>query len=160
VRDSPFHWARRAAELIAAAMFAVMFGAFLAQIVSRYVFDDPLSWTLEVCSIAYVWIVFFASATIVDLRQHITFDMLYKTGGPGRRRRLAVISTAALLAVFAAALPETVDYILFTARQHTLILHIRMDLVYSCFAIFVIGVIVASAIRLRRLFGRTWLDEI
>jgi TRAP-type C4-dicarboxylate transport system permease small subunit len=160
MRSSPLKRARRVAELVAATMFAVMFGAFLVQIFSRYVLDDPLSWTLEVCSISYVWIVFFASATIVDLRQHITFDMLYKTGRPGRQRWLAFTSTAALLAVFAAAFPETIDYIMFTARQHTLILHIRMDLVYSCFGIFMIGVIIASAVRLRRLFGHSWRDEI
>ena len=53
-----------------------MFGAFVIQVVSRYVFDDPISWTIEVCSITYVWIVFFASGTIVTMRQHITFDML------------------------------------------------------------------------------------
>jgi len=152
--------ARRCAELVAAAMFAAMFAAFMVQIVSLYVFDDPLSWTLEVCSIAYVWIVFFASATIVDLRQHITFDMLYKAGGPGRRRIFAVLATATILVMFVVGLPETIDYILFTHRQRTLILHIRMDLLYSCFGLFMLGVIIAAAVRLRRLVGRAWQDEV
>jgi TRAP-type C4-dicarboxylate transport system permease small subunit len=152
--------AHRGAELVSAAMFAAMFAAFMVQIVSRYIFDDPLSWTLEVCSIAYVWIVFFASATIVDLRQHITFDMLYKGGSPGRQRVFAVLATATILVMFVVCLPQTIDYILFTARQHTLILHIRMDVLYSCFGFFMVGVIVAAAVRLRRLLGRAWQGEV
>ena len=151
---------RRAAELIAALMFAAMFGAFLIQVFTRYVLDDPASWTLEVCSIAYVWIVFFASAAIVDQRHHITFDMLYKSVNPRRRRVFAVIAAASIVAMFAVGLPGTFDYIAFMAKRYSLILHIRMDLLYSCFGLFVIGAIVASVLRLRRLFGRDWRNEL
>src|SRR5882724_6567264 len=151
---------RRAAELIAALLFAIMLGAFLIQVFTRYVLNDPASWTLEVCSIAYVWIVFFASAVIVDQRQHITFDMLYKSVNPRRRRIFAVISTASILVMFAVGLPGTLDYIAFMSKKYSLMLHIRMDLLYSCFGLFVIGAIVASALRLRRLFGRDWQKEL
>src|SRR5215469_16384292 len=82
---------KRGAELVAALLFAAMFAAFVIQVVSRYVFDDPVSWTLEICSITYIWIVFFAGALAVEQRQHITFDMLYKSLRPGRRRVLAII---------------------------------------------------------------------
>src|SRR5262245_8175581 len=81
---------RRSAELLSAALFAAMFIAFVLQVVSRYVFDDPISWTLEVCSITYVWIVFFATGTIVTMRQHITFDMLYASLGPSWKRGFAI----------------------------------------------------------------------
>lgn len=151
---------RRAAELLAAAMFAVMFGAFLVQVFTRYVLDDPASWTLEVCAIAYVWIVFFASAVIVDQRQHITFDMLYKSVGASRRRVFAVVSAAVIMVMFAIGLPGTFDYIAFMAKKHSLILHIRMDLLYSCFGLFAVAAIVASAVRLRRLLGRNWKSEL
>src|SRR6478735_19495 len=77
---------RRAAEIVSATLFAAMFFAFVLQVVSRYVFDAPISWTLEVCSIAYIWIVFFAGATIVRPQQHITFDMLYTALPPGWQR--------------------------------------------------------------------------
>lgn len=151
---------KRAAELLSALLFAAMLAAFLVQVFTRYVLDDPASWTLEVCSITYVWIVFFASAVIVDQRQHITFDMLYKSVNARRRRALAVISSAAILVMFTVGLPGTIDYIAFMSKKYSLMLHIRMDLLYSCFGLFVIGAIVASALRLRRLFGRDWEKEI
>jgi len=147
---------RRGAELLAAGLFAAMFGSFVIQVVSRYVFDDPISWTLEVCSITYVWIVFFASGTIVTIRQHITFDMLYSALTPPWKRGFSLFTTASLLALFVICLPEVLGYIHFVSLKHTLILNIRLDLIYSCFAIFMIGAIIGAAIRLYRLLGKDW----
>jgi TRAP-type C4-dicarboxylate transport system permease small subunit len=151
---------KRGAELIAASMFAIMFGAFIIQVVSRYVFNDPVSWSLEICSLSYIWIVFFASATILTPRQHITFDMLYGSMSPRWKRRFAIFTTGSIFTIFLICLPTTIGYVLYAARMHSLILHIRMDIVYSCFAIFMIGAIVSAGLRLRRLFGQNWPSEI
>ena len=62
--------------------------------------------------------------------------------------------------LFAICLPEILDYIRFVSRNHTLILNIRLDLIYSCFGIFMIGAIVGAAIRLYRLLGREWRSNI
>ena len=150
----------KGAELVAAILFAAMFGAFVIQVVSRYVFNDPVSWTLEVCSITYIWIVFFAGAFVVEQRQHITFDMLYKGVRPRWRRIFAIVNVASLVGVFIAALPGTIDYILYKGRETSLILNIRMDLLYSCFGLFMVGAIVAALLRLQRLAGRHWQDAL
>jgi TRAP-type C4-dicarboxylate transport system permease small subunit len=150
----------RVAELAAAAMFAVLFVAFMIQIVSRYVFNMPVSWSLELCSIAYVWVVFWTCDILVRERQHIVFDVLYQKFPPRSRRWVAVANTAALGLIFLAALPGTLDYILFMGRRHSMMLHIRMDVVYSCFGIFMIAAIVGAATRLRRLFGPSWQDHL
>ena len=147
---------RRGCELAAAAMFAAMFCSFIIGVVARYVFDDPVSWSIEVCSIAYVWIVFFASATFVTAKQHITFDMLYASVGAKTKRIFALISTISLIVVFLAGLPETLDYVHFVANKRTLTLHLPLDLVYGCFGIFAVMTIVMAVIRLRRLLGRDW----
>jgi TRAP-type C4-dicarboxylate transport system permease small subunit len=149
---------RRAAEIISAALFAAMFFAFVLQVVSRYVFDAPISWTLEVCSISYIWIVFFAGATIVKPQQHITFDMLYGALPPGWQRLFAIFTTGCILVIFAVCLPGTIEYVHFVSRKATLILDLRLDLVYSCFIIFMIGTILYSAQRLRVLLSRRWGD--
>jgi TRAP-type C4-dicarboxylate transport system permease small subunit len=151
---------KRGAELVAAILFAVMFGAFIVQVVSRYAFDDPVSWSLEVCSITYVWIVFFSSATILGPREHITFDMLYATRSARWKRYFAIFTTACILGIFLYCLPTTIGYVTFSARHHTPIMGIRMDIIYCCFAIFMIGAIVGSALRLRRLLGKSWQSDI
>jgi hypothetical protein len=62
--------------------------------------------------------------------------------------------------LFAICLPTTIGYVMFSARNHTLILHIPMNIIYSCFAIFMIGAIVGSAVRLWRLLGKSWQSDL
>lgn len=146
----------RTAELVSAAAFAAMFGAFMIQIVSRYVFNAPVSWSLEICSIGYIWIVFFTSNVLVSERQHIVFDVLYHAFPPRQKRVLAILLTATLGLIFLAALPTTLEYLSFLGRRKTMILRLPMDIVYSCFGIFMIAVVVGAALRIKRLLGAEW----
>jgi hypothetical protein len=45
-------------------------------------------------------------------------------------------------------------------RRSTLVLHIPLDIAYSCFGIFMIAVIVNAAVRLGRLLGPTWQQHL
>ncbi len=150
---------KRFAEYVSATAFAGMFGAFMIQIVSRYVFDMPVSWSLEICSITYIWIVFWTSDLLVRERQHIIFDVLYLKFPPRWRRWVGIFNTACLGLTFLAGLSVTLDYI-FGQMRKTMILHIPLSWVYSCFGIFMIAVIVGSALRLRRLLGASWQQHL
>jgi TRAP-type C4-dicarboxylate transport system permease small subunit len=149
---------KRFAELAAAIMFATMFASFMAQIVSRYVLNAPLSWTLEVCSIAYIWAIFWSCSILLSERQHIIFDVLYQKFPPVSRRVVAIANSAAIGLIFLAALPGTLDYIAFLGRRHTMILHARFDVVYACFGIFMIAAVIGAALRLRRLLTSSWKE--
>ena len=73
---------------------------------------------------------------------------------------LAMFLTACLGLVYLAALPGVLDYILYLRRRSTMLLHLRLDLVYGCFAIFLVAVIAGAAWRLRGLAGAGWRREI
>ncbi|MFO1069917.1 MAG: TRAP transporter small permease [Geminicoccaceae bacterium] len=147
---------KRGAELIAALLFAIMLGAFFVQIISRYVFNHPVAWSLEVASLAYLWVIFWGAALLIPERQHIIFDLIYRSFRPKARRWLAVFLTASVVVLFLAGLPGSVDYVQFMARRQTLVLHIPINLAYACFVIFLVGAIVMAIVRLTRLFGRDW----
>jgi TRAP-type C4-dicarboxylate transport system permease small subunit len=151
---------KRLAELAAAAMFAAMFGAFMIQIVSRYVFNAPVSWSLEICSITYVWVVFWSCNLLLSERQHIVFDVLYRKFSPRWRRIVAIVNTATLGLIFLAALPTVLDYIGFLGRRKTMILGIPFTYVYACFGVFMIAVVAGSVLRLRRLAGPDWQKQL
>jgi TRAP-type C4-dicarboxylate transport system permease small subunit len=151
---------QRSMRLLCAALFAVLFGAFVIQIFTRYVLNDPVTWSQELCSLAYLWVVCIASATLVSERQHIAFDMIYHHVAPRRRRILAILSTGLIVLLFAAGLPGTVDYIMFMGRIRTLDLRIPFDIVYSCFVLFMVLSIIFGLVRLRRLFGADWEQEL
>lgn len=143
-------------EGVAAAAFALMFAAFIIQIVSRYVFNKPVAWSLELCAIGYVWVVFWSCGLIVKERQQIVFDVVYQALGPRTRRGIAILNTGVMGLVFLAALPGTLDYVWFLRRRASMMLQIPMHIVYLCFAIFMIAVVVAAAIRIKRLSSASW----
>jgi TRAP-type C4-dicarboxylate transport system permease small subunit len=143
-------------EGVAAALFAMMFAGFVIQIISRYVLNMPVSWSLELCSIGYVWVVFWSCNLLAGERQQIVFDLIYNMFPPRRRRVLAIVNTATLSLVFLAALPGVLDYVMFLGRRSSMLLKVRMDLVYSCFVVFMLAVIIGGAIRIWRLSGNSW----
>ncbi len=149
-------WLRKGAEVVGVAIFAAMFGTFLLQVFMRYALNRPLGWTDELTLILYPWAVFWACAFIVRYRDHVAFDLVYHAVSPPARRVFAVIGALTILALFAAALPATVDYVLFMARERSPVLGWRYDLVFACFPIFLVAVAAYMASRLRALLGRNW----
>lgn len=150
----------RGAELISAGLFAVMFGGFMVQVFSRYVLNDPIVWTLELCSLAYVWGVCFTAGALVREREHIAFDMLYQHVRPVPRRRLAIAISGLITLLFLAGLPGTIDFVLFMGRMRTLDLRIPFDIVFSCFVLFLLLSVLFGLVRLRRLLGPNWREEL
>jgi C4-dicarboxylate transporter, DctQ subunit len=142
---------RTIAENVAAAMLAVMFCAFILQIVTRYVLNNPLGWTLEVCLTAWLWLVLWGGGLILQERDHVRFDILYQGVRPGVRRVFAIISALALVAAVATALPASLDYITFYEIKSSSTLGIRLDYVFSVYAIFSVALIVRYGARLWRL---------
>ena len=150
---------RRGAEWVAVILFTALFGAFLLQIFTRYVLDNPLGWTLELCLAAWLWVVFWSATFLVREQNHVAFNIFYLAASPPTRRVLAVLSTIVLLVGFAVMLPPTWDFVSFMKIDSTPVLKIRFDYLFAIFLIFVVAVIVRAAMRLRRLMSPTWEAE-
>ena len=84
-------WMRRRADDVAVLLLGAMFASFIVQIVSRYVLNQPMGWTLEMCLTTWLWTVFWASSFCLKHDDHIRFDMLYNAVGRGTRRVFAAI---------------------------------------------------------------------
>lgn len=153
-------YAGKGAELVAAVLFASMFGAFLLQVFMRYVVNSPLTWSLEVCLITYVWIVFWSCAFLLKERDHVAFNMIYNGVAPPVRRILAIVGTFLIGAAFVAAFGPSFDFISFMAIDSTWVLELRFDLVFSVFLLFMLAVIVRSAIGLWRLLAGDWRSHL
>ncbi|ESY89226.1 TRAP-type C4-dicarboxylate transport system permease small subunit [Mesorhizobium sp. URHB0026] len=151
---------KRLAESVSVVAFAVMFAGFVIGIVARYVFNAPISWTNELCVVAYVWIVFWTSDILIKERQHIVFDVIYGLFPPRSRRVLAIFVTLSLAVVFLAALPGTFDYILFLRNRHSTLLHLPMQFVFGSFLIFLVALVVSALRRLWQLLRPGWEQHI
>jgi C4-dicarboxylate transporter DctQ subunit len=144
-------WLRARADDVAVALLALMFLSFLVQIVSRYVFNDPLGWTLEACLTTWLWLVFWGAAFVLDDRDHIKFDVLYVEVSSRMRRIFSLISAIAIAFAMAVSFPATWDYITFYKIKSSAIMGLRLDYVFGIYALFAIAVILRYGIRAYRL---------
>ena len=70
-------WLGRRAEDVLSALLAVMFVAFMLQIVTRYVLNAPLSWTAELSTLCWVWGILWGAGLVLRDDEEIRFDILY-----------------------------------------------------------------------------------
>jgi C4-dicarboxylate transporter, DctQ subunit len=134
-------WLRRRAENIAALMLAVMFAAFVIQIVFRYFFNFPVGWTSELTVVMWLWIVLWGAAFVLKENEEVRFDLL--TAAVGRRGRIAMgmVAALALLVLYGASLPASWKYVTFMAVEKSSYLKIRMDWLFSIYLVFLVAVL-------------------
>src|SRR4029453_4087219 len=70
-------WCYRRAENILAVMLAVMFAAFIIQIVFRYLLNFPIGWTQELTVVLWIWLVLWGAAFVIRETEEGRFDIFY-----------------------------------------------------------------------------------
>jgi len=141
-------WFQARAENVAVGLLTVMFLSFILQIMFRYVFNNPLSWTLELSLTTWLWLVFWGGAFNLKNSDHVRFDIIYVESGLKVRRVLALVSAIAIVAGLVTAFPATVDFISFKKIRTSSAMDIRMDVVFSVYIIFAVGVAANYCLRI------------
>jgi len=135
-------WLQRRAENFLAALLAVMFAAFIVQIVFRYFFNFPIGWTSELIVITWLWMVLWGAAFVLKESEEIRFDLISGAVGSRTRRVMGILIGVSIVALYAVSLPATVKYVSFMKVEHSSYLKIRLDYLYSIYVIFAVAVIV------------------
>ncbi|HKU48025.1 MAG TPA: TRAP transporter small permease subunit [Burkholderiales bacterium] len=135
-------WLRRRAENIAAAMVAVMFAAFVLQILFRYFLNFPVGWTSELSVVLWLWLVLWGAAFVVKERDEIRFDLLSELAGRRVRIVMGMVAALALLVLYGMSLKPSFDYVSFMKVEKSSYLKIRMDWLFSIYVVFVLAVLV------------------
>ena len=154
-------WLRARADDVAVLLLAAMFVAFIVQITSRYVFNHPLGWTLEVCVTLWLWAVMWGSAFCLGNDEHVRFDMLYYAVGRRARRAFAGIAALAIVVAFASALPATWSFVSFLAIKKSATLRIPLAYVFGIYLVFMAATIAVYGWRLAQILrGRADLEHV
>lgn len=135
-------WLHRRAQDIASLMLAVMFIAFICQVVFRYVLNLPVGWASELSIVMWLWLVLWGAAFVVREEEEIRFDILYSSVRPGTRRVMVILSALAALFLYGYSLPATWDFVTFMKITKTSYLDIRNDWLFSIYVLFVAAVLV------------------
>lgn len=144
-------WLRARADDVAVLLLTAMFITFIIQVASRYVFNYPLGWTLELCLTLWLWAVFWGSSFCLSNDEHVRFDMLYHAVSPRLRRVFAVISALVIIVAMASALPATWGFVSFLTIKKSATLRIPLAYVFSIYLVFMVATIALYGWRLRRI---------
>ena len=134
-------WLRRAANLVGGALFVALFGVFIVQIAARFGFNKPLAWTDEAAVILYVWVILWATATMVPQREHVAFDLIWNSVGRGARQAMQIGGNLLVGTLALVALPASWDYVRFMAREGTPVLGVPLFWVYLPFVFMLLALV-------------------
>jgi TRAP-type C4-dicarboxylate transport system permease small subunit len=82
---------RRAVQLVIILMFAVLIVTVFYQVLGRYLFNAPPSWSEELARFLQVWIALLASALCIQQGMHLGVDYLLYAVPPRGRAALEVL---------------------------------------------------------------------
>lgn len=94
------------------ASFCLMFLVFILQIVSRYVFNRPISWTTEIQVLGYIWLVLTGAGYVMRMKRHVSFTVFYDAFDAKVQRIMRVAGNLLLSVTYLILLPFTVRYVL------------------------------------------------
>jgi C4-dicarboxylate transporter DctQ subunit len=135
-------WLLRRSNDIAVLLMGLMFVSFLLQIAFRYLLNQPLGWTEEVTVLCWLWVVLWCASFVLADRDEIRFDIVYTLVPPSVRRAFTFVASVAFVVLLLWSLPASWSYVAFMKREHTAYLHMRLDVMYSIYVIFVVAAVV------------------
>ena len=151
----------QSSKIIAATLLAALFVTFLLQIFSRYVLNSPFGWTLELCRILWVWIVFFCCAFLVQEKDHVKFNLIYSASSNKAKFIMSIVSCLSIVAIMGWALLPTMDYIDWMKMRKTSTVRfpitgekIKLSYVFSIYGIFMISLIVNYIWKLKKIIQK------
>ena len=140
----------RFAEAVAALLLAMIFIAFILQILLRYLFNWPVGWTTEVSLAAWLWLVLWGAAFVLKDDEEIRIDLIAERASYRTRRVMGAVGALSLIVLFGMSLPASYAYVAFMKVEKSSYLGVRMDVMYSIYLVFAVAVIARSLRQLIR----------
>jgi len=116
--------------------FLIMFVVFIVQIFYRYILQSPLSWTVEITQLAYIWTIFLGACLVARTREHICFSIVYDLVSERVRAVMTVIASGLIVIFLLISIPATLEYFDFLTRRKTNVLYIPFSIAYFPYLVF------------------------
>ncbi len=94
------YWINFALRKLGAAVLATMFLTITAGIVSRYIFDSPLSWTEELVCFLMVYLCYISAAITTAEKKHIVADFLVAKAPDSFKRVISIVGRLLMVVFF------------------------------------------------------------
>ena len=114
----------------------VTFGAFIVNVISRYILNSPVNACYELCLMGLVWCLLLSAPYAVRKNNNVAFTLLYDAQSEWGQLIFRLVGNGFLIFCLGVMLYPCYDWVTFMFRKFTTVLRIRMDIVYSPFVIF------------------------
>jgi TRAP-type C4-dicarboxylate transport system permease small subunit len=121
---------RTVVRAVVVVVFATIVVVVFGQVVSRFLFNAPFSWSEELARYLQVWLIMLGSATCLRKGLHLTVDYAIHSLPQGTKRKLHLLSLAAILFFLAVVFVSGISLIAATLNQRTAALQIPVWAVY------------------------------
>ena len=115
---------------------AIIFVAFILNVISRYVFRSPINACYELCLAGLVWTLLLSAPYAVRTKTNVAFTLLYDKAGATTQLIMRLIGNAFLLFCLIKMFYPCLDWVLFMHRKRTSVLKIRYDILFFPFVVF------------------------
>jgi tripartite ATP-independent transporter DctM subunit len=103
----------RVTEVPAAILVAVEMVVLLAGVISRYVFNRPLTWSDELASILFLWLAMLGAVIALRRAEHMRLGFLVSLAPPQLRGFVETLATTVVLGFVIAIIGPALDYVAF-----------------------------------------------
>ena len=122
------------------ASFCIMFLTFILQVFFRYVIRHPLTWSMEIIVIGFVWTVIFGACYTMRRKSHVKFTMIYDRLAPRPAAVFRMLGNIIIAGTFLSLVYASYKYAFFVGFQKTAVFRISYTLIFMPFAYFLCSI--------------------
>ena len=133
--DSFLKPVRKGVYVAVVSMFALQVLVVFAQVVWRFVFNDPFTWSEELARYLQVWMILLASSVCIHEGSHLAVDYLVHYLPPRLRRTLSLVVTLLVMIFVGVLIIAGIKMMVTGQSQTSPALHLPMSAVYLVFPV-------------------------
>jgi TRAP-type C4-dicarboxylate transport system permease small subunit len=88
---------RKTNEIVIIFLFSVLVAVVFYQVVARYIFNNPPSWTEELARFCQVWVILLASSICIRKGNHLAVDYFSHRLSPGAKRKINIVMSSLIV---------------------------------------------------------------
>jgi TRAP-type C4-dicarboxylate transport system permease small subunit len=112
-------------------LMAAMVTDVTIQVIWRYVFQDPPTWTEELARYLFAWEIFLGAGLAFGRKAHIVVDVVFMALRGTARRVLVVVGDLIVLVFLLALLWQGAGMVALTGDTYSTALHLNIGIVYA-----------------------------
>lgn len=146
-----------------AAIFSILILSVFIQVISRYIFNEPIPQLFEISIYSFIWVIYLGASLATRFDQHMRFDLVYRRLSRNARYIIDMFFDLLLNVIVAIIIYPTVQTVGQMYRLKSDTLGIPWSYLVVCFPIFLVLIFIHNTIsifyRIREMTGAEKVPE-